>query len=98
VLLSTSTSKQSKSTSLFCSNGAIDFNQYHDTSLKLFNNEFGIKFTKMHIERQISDHSTANGPSNTSSAGIKQPKAVKATVLQPSFENCLGLSSISQEA
>jgi hypothetical protein len=35
--------------------------------------------------------------SNGSSTGIKQPKAMKAA-LQPSFENCLGLSVITQEA
>jgi hypothetical protein len=37
--------------------GAIDLQQQQEQSLKLISSEFGIKFTKMNIEKQMSESS-----------------------------------------
>jgi hypothetical protein len=68
----------------------------------MFSSEFGIKFTKMNIDKIFVDslgvsHLTSNANSsaqsnNTVKGGVQ---ASNQRVMTPSFETCLGLSSLS---
>lgn len=70
----------------------IDLNQTQEQSMKLFSNEFGIKFTKLNIEKKaelVPSALNRHDPSTKNSSTISKSSMV------PSFENCLGLSIIN---
>ena len=57
----------------------------------MITNEFGIKFTKLNIDKQISEHSTKISQNGKTLNSNKPPKQL----ITPSLENSLGLSIIS---
>ncbi|CDW88767.1 UNKNOWN [Stylonychia lemnae] len=93
------------------SGGAIDLQQQQEQNLKLFSNEFGIKFTKMNVEKQLSDSQLLQGNSGKqtnlsnngkymTNSGTNSTLATTTikNIITPSFDNCLGLSVISTAA
>eukprot|EP00347_Sterkiella_histriomuscorum_P019716 403340562 len=81
--------------------------QQQDQTLRLFSNEFGIKFSRMNVEKQFSLDSQIIGGNHSAPGGkysAFENQALKnhqhsasqmKAVITPSFDNCLGLSVIS---
>ncbi len=83
--------------------GSIDLKQQQEQSLKLISNEFGIKFTKMNVEKQLSEvsmrpNSSSLSKSNAATTANSSAVGGNKRSMTPSFENSLGLSAISQAA
>ena len=58
-------------------NGAIDLQQQQEQSLKMFSNEFGIKFTRMNVDKAFVDSlgiTTLNTTANSSAQSNNQTK------------------------
>ena len=68
----------------------------------MFSNEFGIKFTKMNIDKAFVDGlgsanmiTNANQSAQSNNVVKTEIQSSNTRVMTPSFETCLGLSIIS---